>query len=131
MRWPTGNLNCDLELLRPSLGAKLVFCNMSHIGHQTSLFEQTPGQCAAFTMSPTVHASMYVDKLDGKADAAFFDRMSAAWRPSRIGVSAKSSGIRPPIDPTKKASGRSNSGGMRSDCSRSKSRAKNVGFSIS
>jgi DNA invertase Pin-like site-specific DNA recombinase len=52
--------------------------------------------------------------------------------PSRIGVFAKSNGIRPPINPTlRKASGCLNSRGMLSDCSRSKNRAKNVGFSIS
>ena len=52
--------------------------------------------------------------------------------PSRIGVSAKLSGTKPPIGPIlRKASGYSNSRAMRNGCSRSKNRAKSVASSIS
>ena len=39
---------------------------------------------------------MYVDKLDGRIDAAFFDRMAAQWREEQDGACAISNGTRTP-----------------------------------
>ncbi|MGA7383623.1 MAG: hypothetical protein WBW81_02675 [Methylocella sp.] len=46
-----------------------------------------------------IHA-IYVDKLDGLIDTAFFDKMSSQWREEQNHASARSTGTRTPINPT-------------------------------
>jgi site-specific DNA recombinase len=79
-----------------------------------------------------IHA-MYVDKLDGLVDTAFFDRMSNQWREEQNrAASARSNGTRTPTNPIwTKASRSSNSPATPKGCSQSRNRAKNAACSTS
>ena len=76
--------------------------------------------------------AMYVDKLDGLVDTAFFEKMSNQWRKKTIAASEKSSAIKTPINPTRTRALRfSTSPETRRGCSRSRRRAKNAACSTS
>ena len=78
-----------------------------------------------------IHA-MYVDKLDGKVDGVFFERMSGEWRGEQDRCQRKSNGTRRPTSPTsKKESGFSNWRGTRNGYSKVRNRDKSVVCSIS
>ena len=68
-----------------------------------------------------IHA-MYVDKLDGRVDAAFFDQMSALWRASRSNACAQLSSTNQQTRPIwTKVYEFSNSHKMRGGCSNGRS----------
>ena len=73
---------------------------------------------------------MYVDKLDGKVDAAFFDRMSAEWRAEQHRclreIERHQTADRSYLEEGVRLLELARNG----DCSRSKNHAKGVGFSI-
>ena len=76
--------------------------------------------------------AMYLDKLDGRVDSTFFDKMSAQWREEQNRCLRELRGMRPPSNPTwMRVSRFSNSRGAPKSCSSSNNRAKNAGFSIS
>ena len=78
-----------------------------------------------------IHA-MYVDKLDGRVDAAFFDRMSAQWREEQNRCLREIERHQTANSPTwTKASSFSNWRGTPNGCSSSRTRAKNAACSIS
>ena len=79
-----------------------------------------------------IHA-MYVDKLDGLVDTAFFERMSNQWREEQNRCQREiERHAERRSDPTwTKASRFSNSPGTPKGCSRSRNRAKNAACSIS
>ena len=75
---------------------------------------------------------MYDDKLDGKIDATFYERMSTSWREEQSAASVKSSSTRPRTSPTwMKGCGFSNSHGTRGISSKGRNPEKSGDSSIS
>ena len=78
-----------------------------------------------------IHA-MYIDKLDGRVDAAFFDRMSVEWRAEQIAACAKSNATNRLTNPSwRMVFSFSNWGETRNGSSRSSNHVKSGGSSIS
>jgi hypothetical protein len=78
------------------------------------------------------HEAMYEDRLDGRVDAAFFDRKSREWREDQSRIPGRSKTIR--LRPNRTGKRRfafSNSPGTCPGCSQSNLPRKDASFSIS
>ena len=72
--------------------------------------------------------AMYLDKLDGRVDGAFFDKMSAEWREEANRCLSEIARHESPSSPTwTRACRFSNSRGTPKSCSSGNNRAKNAG----